>query len=382
MAIIDTLVRFRSMLKIKYIFTLLVLCSFQWVSGQVTGGQFAFDYLTLPNSPHVSSLGGISVADPDNDISLVMQNPSMMRPGLHNELSLNYNNFYGGINIMNLEYGYHMPKLNTSFFMSVQYLNYGTFTQTDDQGNTLGDFHAVDYALTVGAARSYMEHWRYGADIKFAHSDLASSIATAAVIDVGVNYYDTSTLWDFGIVAKNMGSEITRYNVSNPLEPLPFDLQFGISKRFKHLPLRLFATLHHLYEWDIRYDNPTDDVNTNILGSTDTSKSSGSNFSDKLFRHFIFGAELNMGKRLLLTISYNDLRRKEMVITTKPGAAGFAFGVGLNLNKLQVHYARTYYSIAGAYNEIGLTMALDKFISLSNKNSEKMHWKNTYTDWD
>lgn len=370
------------MRRIKYTFTLLHLFCGSIAFGQVTGGQFAFDYLELPNSPHVSSLGGISVADPDNDVSLVMQNPAMMRPGLHNELSLNYNNFYGDINMLNLQYGYHLPQLNTSFFLGIQYVNYGTFTQTDDLGNVYGDFHAVDYAITLGAARSYMEHWRYGADIKICHSDLASSIATAIATDVGVNYYDTSSLWDFGIVAKNMGSMVTRYNVGNPLEPLPFDLQLGISKRFKHMPLRLFATIHHLYEWDIRYDNPADDNGTNILGATDTAKNTGSHFSDILFRHFIFGAELSLGKRLVITVSYNDLRRKELELASKPATTGFAFGLGVNLNKFQVHYARTYYDIAGAYNEIGLTMALNKLYPMGGKKGEKIHWNNDYGDWE
>ncbi len=368
------------MRRIKYTFTLVGLLCCNLAFGQVTGGQFAFDFMELPNSPHVSALGGISVADPDRDISLVMQNPAMMRPGLHNELSLNYNSFYGNINMLNLQYGYHLPQLNTSFFLGIQYINYGSFTETDDVGNIYGDIHAVDYAVTLGAARKYGEHWRYGADLKFAHSVLATSIATAAMADIGVNYYDTSTLWDFGLAAKNMGSMITRYNNNNPLEPLPFDVQFGISKRFKHMPLRLFTTIHHLYEWDIRYNNPADNT-ASILGSSDTTKNNGNNFSDKLFRHFIFGAELSLGSRLLVTVSYNDLRRREMVITTKPGTAGFAFGLGINLNKFQVHYARSYYHIEGAYNEFGLTMALDKLYPRGKEN-KKTNWKNVYGDWD
>ncbi len=350
-------------------------------SAQVNGGQSAFEYLNLSNAPHVSALGGISVADPDNDIALALQNPAMMRPGMHNELQLVYTNFFAGINIGNLQYGYYMPKINTSFFFGMQYLNYGAFDQTNNVGNVIGEFHAVDYAATLGASRSYLEHWRYGADIKFANSSLYQYKGSAALVDVGINYFDTSTLWDIGVVAKNMGVMIQKYNTSNPSEPLPFDLQLGASKKFKHLPLRLIATVQHLYEWDIRYANPTDLTGTNSLGTTDTVKDNGSHFGDKLFRHFIFAGELTLAKRVTITVSYNDLQRKELALQSQPGLAGFAFGAGLNLNKFQIHYARTYYYVSGAYNEFSITMALNKLFGL-NQVGEKIHWNGEYPDWE
>jgi len=348
---------------------------------QVTGGQSAFEYLTLSNAPHISALGGISVADPDNDIAFALQNPAMMRPGMHNELELVYNNYYSGINIMNLQYGYDAPKINTSFFFGVQYLNYGAFPETNSIGNVIGDFHAVDYALTLGASRSYLEHWRYGADIKWAGSALYQYKGSAALVDVGVNYFDTANLFDIGIVAKNMGVMIRKYDPNNPSEPVPFDLQLGASKKFKHLPLRLIVTAQHIYEWDIRYDNPADLTNTNSLGTTDTASDKGSHFGDILFRHFIFGAELTLAKRITITASYNDLERKELALQTDPGLAGFAFGAGINLNKFQVHYARSYYYISGAYNEISITMALNKLFGL-NQLGEKIGWNKENPDWE
>ena len=348
---------------------------------QVTGGQYAFEFLRMSNSPHVSALGGVSVANPDEDISFALQNPAMMRPGMHNELELNYNSYYAGIAAMNLQYGYHDQKINTSFFFGVQYLNYGTFTETDPNGNQYGNFHADDYALTLGASRSYLEHWRYGADIKMAKSDLYIGKSAAILADVGINYYDTSSLWDFGAVAKNMGITLKKYTLGLPYEPVPFDLQLALSKRFKHLPLRLITTVHHLYEWDIRYNNPADNIGTNALGQSDTVNDKGSRFGDKLFRHFIFAAELTLGKRIVVTASYNYMQRKEMLLDTDPGLAGFGLGVGIYLNKFQVHYGRTYYSVAGPYNEIGITMALNKLFGLG-QGGEKIGWNTEYHDWD
>lgn len=348
---------------------------------QVNGGQRAMEYLRLPNGPHVSALGGISVANPDKDIAFTLQNPSLMRPGLHNNLGLNYNFFYSGISHANLQYGYHVPEVNTSFVLGVQYLDYGSFTQTDNLGNQMGDFKANDYAITLGASRQYREKWRYGAALKFAQSSLYDKSASATLADVGITYMDTASLITIGAVAKNMGVMLKKYNNNNPAEPLPFDLQIGISKRFKYVPLRLMATLHHLYEWDIRYDNPDDQQNNNLFGNEDSTAKEKTYFTDKLFRHFIFGAEILIGKRILVSASYNHLRRSELLIQDKTGLAGFAFGVGIELNKFQIHYAQSYYHIAGPYNELGINFSLNKLFGLG-KFGNKVHWEATYPDWE
>lgn len=366
---------------LKYTVGCLLTISSFGTYAQITGGQYAFEYLRVSNSPEVSSLGGISVGNPAEDISLAMQNPALMRPGLHNELQLNYNDYYSGIKVANLAYGYHMAKINTSCFFGLQHFNYGIIDNRDAVGNLNGTFHPVDYAITLGASRRYMEHWRYGAAIKYAHSSLYEASGAAAMVDVGVNYYDTASLFDIGIVAKNMGVMVKKFNTEKPSEPIPFDLQLGISKKLKHLPLRMFATLHHLYQWDVRYANPEDLKGTNALGKNDTVSDNGSHFGDKLFRHVIIGAELTFGKHVVVNISYNDLQRRELVVTAKPGLAGFALGLGLNLKKFQVHYARTYYHITGPYNELGLTMNLNKLMGFG-KGGEKIHWNAEYPDWE
>ncbi len=355
------------------------LCFPALVQAQITGGQFAMEYLRLPNAPHVSALGSIAVANPTTDISFALQNPALARPALHNQLGLNYNSYYAGINILNLNYGYYIPKLETSFALGIQYLNYGSFTQTDIYGNENGTFKAADYAVTLAASRAYGERWRYGAALKYAHSNLGAVGATALLADVGVVYYDTTNFITVGAVAKNMGFMTTKYVAGNPAEPLPFDLQIGISKRFKHLPLRLMATVHHLYEWDIRYNNPNDIDRSNLFGST-APPAEKSYFADKLFRHFIFAAEVTLGSRLGVIVAYNHLRRGELGLADKTALAGFSFGGSLYLNKFQVHYARSYYHLAGAYNEIGLNFTLNKLFNIGQA-GDRIHWNADYADW-
>lgn len=365
----------------KWVFLLLFgLCSFV-SEAQVTGGRFAMEFLRLPNSPHISALGGINVANPEPDIAFALQNPSLMRPGLHNQLGLSYNSYYAGIHIMNLNYGYHAEPIKTSFAFGIQYLDYGSFQHTDNIGNQYGAFKASDYAITLGASRQYKERWRYGAALKWAHSSLFDKKASAILADVGIAYTDTARLITVGAVAKNMGFMLRRYNPDGRAEPLPFDLQLGISKRFKHLPLRLMATVHHLYEWDIRYNNPADIEAGNLLGTPDTSAADKSYFVDKIFRHLNFAAELTLGKRLALTVGYSHLRRSELSLKEKPALAGFSMGASLYLNKVQVHYARSYFHVAGPYNEIGLNFAMNKLFNIGQA-GDRIGWNAVYPDWE
>jgi hypothetical protein len=348
------------------------------LSAQVTGGQHAFEFLRLPQSPHISALGGANVANLTPDVSLGLQNPALMRPALHNELSLSYNNYYADVTIANLAYGYHVEKLNTSFIFGIQYINYGSFDATDNIGNVIGNFRATDFVASFGASSTYGERWRYGGAVKLAYSSMAGNVAAGLLADVGITYTDTANLIVAGATAKNMGFMLQKYAGSGT-EPMPFDLQLGISKRFAHLPLRVMATVHHLYEWDIRYNNPADIESSNLLAAPDSSESSKSYFADKLFRHIILAAELTLGKRITLGLAYNHLHRGEMSVKDKPGLAGFSFGAGINLNKFQIHYARTYYHIAGAYNEFGLNMSLGKLIGIG-KATDSWRWNAAYTE--
>jgi hypothetical protein len=197
----------------------------------------------------------------------------------------------------------------------------------------------------------------------------------AVLADVGIVYEDTANLWTFGVVAKNMGVMIKQYNPENPAEPLPFDLQIGVTKQLKNLPLRIYIVGHHLYEWDVRYNNPQDKVSNSLLQETDTANKKYT--VDKIFRHLNFGVELVLGKRVTISAAYNHIRRSELGVQDVKGMAGFSFGAGIDLNKIKVHYGRSYYASAGAYNELGLSFQLNKFFNIGKK-TEPWGWNKTY----
>ncbi len=357
------------------------LCSPLTARLQVTGGQHAFEFLRLPQSPHLSALGGIAPAHPGPDISSALQNPALMRPGLHNQAGLAYNNYFAGMGIANLQYGYHFEKPDVSGFAGIQYLNYGTVQRTDASGAELGSFRPADMSLTVGASKAYKERWRFGTALKLAYSSLDARTAVAVLGDVGVVYHDTARGITVGAVAKAIGATLKRYNPDGAPEPLPFDLQLGFSKRFAHLPLRFSTTVHHLYRWNIRYDNPADVTSANLFGTADTTTKEKRYFADKLFRHFIFGADFLLGKRIVITGAYNHLRRGELALKDRTALTGFSFGATVQLTKLQVQYARSYYHLAGATNELGLVLQLNRLTGASGTEA-KTNWRTVYDDWN
>lgn len=333
---------------------------------QVNGGLYAFEYLRMSNSPYVSALGGIAPASPDRNVSLTLQNPALLRPIFHQQLSLNYNAFYGDIHIANVQYAHHHAKSKTDIGFGIQYLNYGSLDFNDIYGNTVGSFNANDFSLNISASRQYSAKWRYGATLKYAQSFLGDVSGSAILADFGIAYIDTVKKITIGAVAKNMGVAIKKYNPQHNAEALPFDLQLGITKQLENVPIRLFAVVHHLNRWNIRYDNPADKAK-NIFNQNDTSDIDKKYFFDKLFRHLNFGAEIIFAKRLTFTAAYNHLRRKENGVENGQGAAGFSFGLSLELNKMQLRYGRAYYGSGGAYNEFGINIDINKFLNLQHK---------------
>ncbi|MBL7766334.1 MAG: type IX secretion system protein PorQ [Chitinophagaceae bacterium] len=361
----------------KWTFVLLI-CLSQQVFAQVTGGEHVFEFLRLSQSPHISSLGGIALANPSSDVMMSFTNPALLRPEFHTQIGLNYNFYYAGTRVSNFYYAQHLPKLNTTFGLGIQYLNYGKFNFTDALGNSYGTGSASDYAISLSASRSYLTRWRYGATIKYAHSNLFDKKSSAVLADIGVVYADTNAKWYLAAAVKNAGAQLSYFDPQTGAQPLPLDLQIGLTKKFKKAPFTIMVLAHHLYTWDIRYDNPADQQDNTLL-FTDTTQNTKkkSYFADKLFRHFVFALDVNLGKRLEISAGYNHLRRSELAIDERKGLSGFSFGAGLYLNQFTIHYAQSYYHIAGPYNEVGINVRLNDLFGLGDA-GKRINWSEKF----
>lgn len=346
---------------------LVLLCS-PGLNAQTLGGSSVFNFLRLPNTPQLSALGGINTSYISNDVGLAFNNPALLKPSMHTQLNTVFNGFYDGITAYHLSMGYHNTKLNTNFLWGLHYLDYGNIPETDAAGNLYGNFRPTDWVIQVAASRSYMEKWNYGAAVKFISSNYGPYRSNGIAVDVGLLYHDTAAFFSASLLAKNMGTQLKKYDGTGP-DDLPFDLQIGLSKRLENSPFGFSLTAHHLHQFDIQYNDA--DFN-NASGYPDAGDKKFS--FDKLFRHVVLATNIYLGDKVEIAAGYNYLKRKELSIgSSGNGLTGFSLGVSLLLSKLQVRYARSHYQNNTAYNQFGLNMTLNQYFGLG-KFGERIGW--------
>lgn len=301
-------------------------------------------------------------------MGLAINNPALLKKEMHTQLHAVFNSFYAGINAYHLSFAWRHEKLKTNFGWGLTYFDYGKISETDPPGNILGSFRPTDWAMQLSASRSYLQKWNYGASVKFISSSYGIYRSNGLALDAGVLYTDSSNLFTAAVVAKNMGFQLKKY-AGSEAEELPFDLQAGITKKLEEAPISFSITAHHLHQFDIRY-NYTAFNNENGFNQNKT----GQFTFDKIFRHFVFAAQVFPVPQLELSFGYNHLRRQELNISnTTNGLNGFSVGAGLVVKKIQVRYARTYYQKNTAYNQLGLNLKLNEYSGLG-KFGERIGW--------
>ena len=332
---------------------LLLLC--QTAMAQ-KGGESTYSFLGLANAARVASLGGEVVSLRDDDINMVFHNPALLSPGMHNNLSLNYVNYFAGVNYGYASYAYSLDDIG-NFGAGMHYVNYGTFDRTDELGNIQGTFKASEYALNLFYSRSILDSaLTIGANLKPIFSSLEQYTSFGLALDLGASYYLSGSMTSFGLVFKNMGAQITSYTGTR--EHLPFEIQAGITQGLAHAPFRFSLTFQHLERWDLSYATEEDDTS---FSSTDNEQSGFDTFADNLMRHVVLGTEFLIGKNFHVDLGYNYKRRKEMSVNARPGMVGFSAGFGFRVSKFHFSFGRASYHLAGGTSHFSLTTNLSEF---------------------
>ncbi len=223
---------------------------------------------------------------------------------------------------------------NGTWGIALQNLNYGTFQGTDAIGNVTNDFSANDFSLGLTHSRK-INHISFGITAKLVGSVLESYSSVALLTDWGGTFTHPKHDLSFGIVAKNIGFVLKSYGNIHP--EIPFDLQIGASFKPKYMPVRFSLTAHHLYAFDIAYNDPNINYTFDNQGNKVTKNIS---IVDKTLRHLIIGTSILIHKNVNLLFGYNHLRRKELLVGSLGGAAGFSFGAMLRTKQLSLSISR------------------------------------------
>jgi hypothetical protein len=316
-----------------------------------TGGDNVYEFLNLTNSGLVASLGGTNVSLRTPDLNLAYHNPSLLSAEMDKNLTISYVNYFAGINYGMSMYARSFPRAG-NFAAGITYLNYGSFTESDESGIITGSFKAAEYAMSLIWSRSVDSVFSFGVNLKPVLSHLERYTSFGMAIDAGASYQSRNKLFSAGFVLKNIGLQITTYT-GETRENLPFEIQAGVTQRLAHAPFRFSLTLRHLEKFDLTH---TYDENSDASGTT---ASSASGFGENMLRHMVIGAEVIPHKNFYFSAGYNYQRRREMQIESRVSTVGFSWGFGINTSYLSLGFGRATYHLAAASNHITLILRPD-----------------------
>lgn len=338
---------------------LLLGCSPLQLFGQI-GGVSTFQLLDFPTSARAAAMGQYHITTRKGDASLALENPALLNPKMDQHLALSGNSYVSDSKYGSAVY-VRQAESGTMMMGGLQHLNYGSFTRANAQGDRLGEFSASETNLTAGAARQ-SGAFSMGFRFNLIYGSLESFNAVATAMDFGVTYQDTAKLVTASLVADNLGAMLEPY-VANQPEPLPLNVQLGVSKRFKHAPFRVTVLAHHLNIPDLTERQTDQQPSLGGLGIENNQESEPS-LGDKIFRHMILGGELIFSENFQLRFAYNHQLRQTMATESNQGLVGFSGGVGIGIGKFQVNYGFGSYHLAANTHTLSVSTDLNEiFVS-------------------
>lgn len=338
---------------IKRITTLFIMLSALPLFAQL-GGESTYQFLNLVSSPRQAALGGKIITNFDQDVTEALYNPASINYQMNNQLAVNYSSYLGGISYGTAAYAYTWDRHVQTFHFGVTYVNYGSFDGYDLNGNSTGTFKGNETAISLGYNYQipYSDFY-VGANVKFITSLLEQYNSVGGSVDIGVMYINEKLDFHAALTIRNLGTQFSTY--AGQYEPLPFEINFGMSQTLENMPLRWHLTLENLQKWPISVANPAR-TTTDLDGNQTEEKLS---FFNKGLRHLILGAELFPEGGFNLRFGYNFRRAEELRIVDQRNFSGLSFGLGLKLNKMKFSYTHARYSGASNTSFLGLQIDLE-----------------------
>ena len=324
----------------------------------VVAGNGVFQFLDLPVSSRMAALGGKNVSVADHDINFALLNPALLTGKSDNMIGLNMANYLADIQFGTAVYGRSYGKNHVA--VGVQYVDYGSFKETTEYNEIIGEFTAKDISMSLIYSRMIHENLYAGVTLKPIYSAYERYVSFGAAVDLGVSYQNPAKLFYAGLVLRNIGTQFKGYYSGvdgQHIEPLPFDIQLGLSKKLEHAPFRFSLTLHNLHDWDMTYiDNKNAMVDYERMDLIPQIP-----FVDLAFRHTILGVEFLPGKNFYLAASYNHRRHQELKMDGFKSMAGFSFGGGIKISHFQVGFGTSQFQVGNSAYLFSISTSLNEF---------------------
>lgn len=290
--------------------------------------QNTYEFLRVDMSARAAALGGTFVSNHD-DPNVIFYNPAGLNLLTEQPISFSFVKHLLDINLASLSYSMEFEDIGR-FGGAVKYINYGSFTEADEDGNRGGEFSAGEIAFIVGYANALDNNFNYGANVKFIYSKIADRNSSGIGFDIGLNYLIPEEDLAIGFAAMNVGTQLTSYYDTK--EELPVDITVGASKKLAHLPLKLSVDFHKLNQ-------------------------DREDFVER-FKAFSLGAEFTLSKVLKLRFGYDNEKRSDLKIGTSAGIAGFNAGLGALISNYTFDYGFSSMGLIGALHRVTVSTTL------------------------
>ena len=339
-------------MKLRY-FIILFIFPFSVLSQSLNS---SFSFLNTETSSRSLAMGGDLISIYDNDILLAQKTPSILNTDMNNELGFSFVDYFSDISLVSFNYAKNFKKIGC---LSLGFISadYGDFTSTNEVGEQDLSFSASDQIINFGFARKINQKINLGFNINFFNSSYERYKSSSITSNISTTYHSFENNFNSTLLFKNIGRQIKGYTSLN--EKIPFEIQFGISKKLEHLPFRYSIVLNNLNKFDISNDYSLNSFTNNESGEIDLVDES---FAKTILRHIIISGELNLfNDNLFLRGGFNFQRRFNMTIDSYGGLVGFSFGVGMKVSKITLSYSRSSYHLSGQLNSFSFSTNLSTF---------------------
>jgi len=323
----------------KTLFFISILCLIAIPALGQSDISTVFRFLDITPNASASALGGNHTGLYEGDYSSFHLNPAYLFGATNGQVSATFVNLLADSK-MGFTNGTFQINENNQIGLGIRFIGYGDFKTLDENGNELGDFNAIDLAVSGAYATKLAPKWNGGIGLDLIHSSYEQYKSSAVAISGGVYYKNPDEHFSFGASVRNLGTQLSTY--AGTREPLPLDVSIGIAKKPTSFPAEISLTLRRLNDWDMRTINETQTPD----------------FLDNAFRHIVVGGTFDFGENFHVRLGYNRYSHELNRTKENFDFAGVGFGVGFNVKTVIVDISRNSYSETGGVVQLSIKTTL------------------------
>ncbi len=314
----------------------------------------SFAIYDMPTSARTAALGMDLLSVDDIDLSLALDNPSLLDERYHLRFALHYVGLFDDAKSGAVGVGLHSDLLG-DFVIAVRYVSFGDFEGYDEYENPIGTFQATDVIPSIGWGKKVNDNFSIGATLKPVFSTYGEWRSMALAFDVAGTYFSDSRNFAATLIGRNIGAQLSGYTERR--ETLPFHLDAALNYKLPEAPFRFYLQVADLQRWNLAYYDTLSPVNRYDSYTGESQKQTPlDRFGDNLFRHLNFAAELCIGQKFFARIGYSYRQTREMRsdLFTAINLSGFSYGVGVRARRFEFNYARNNYHLGQSPNYLSV----------------------------